>query len=337
MKELTVRAGFTEKWNSGIVWANSQTRFTIQTQQCASPNIDGRFPDTWNMYGIINPPLKIAEMYYTDRGIPIEEDKNWQGLDPFALRTGTDAEAYRIKKDYTTIQLHFNREPRFYASLGFDGGIWYGQRIYGNNPNEYLHVACRIGGSLQKRLTNVGPVTGYYWKKCVHFENVQTAQNSYSVTMYPWPHIRLADLYLLYAEAINEAEGPNGANSSEMFKYIDMVRDNAGLEGVRKSWDDYAISPKYNSKEGMQQIIRRERLIELSLEGQRFWDLRRWKTVPEEYGKGIRGFKINESDPARFYQPVLLFDQKFAIKDYFWPIQTGVIENNRNIVQNIGW
>ncbi|MDR1340384.1 MAG: RagB/SusD family nutrient uptake outer membrane protein [Prevotellaceae bacterium] len=339
-RQLTVRTGFTEKWNSGIIWSNSQTRFITQTQQCATPNLDagpGRFPDTWTLYGIINPVLKIAEMYYTDNGVPIEEDKNWQNLDPFALRTGTDAEAYYIKKDYTTIQLHFDREQRFYASLGFDGGIWYGQRIYGNNPNEYMYISCRIGGIHQKRMTNVGPVTGYYWKKCIHFENVQTALNSYSMTMYPWPLIRLADLYLLYAEAINEAEGPNGANSGEMFRYIDMVRENAGLKGVKESWDNYALSPKYNSKEGMQQIIRRERLIELSLEGQRFWDLRRWKTAPEEYGKGIKGYKILESDPAKFYQPVLLFDQKFAIKDYFWPIQTGVIENNRNIVQNIGW
>jgi hypothetical protein len=157
------------------------------------------------------------------------------------------------------------------------------------------------------------------------------------MTFYPWPIIRLADLYLLYAEAINEAEGPNGANSSELFKYIDLVREAAGLEGVKYSWDNYTDSQKYNDQEGMRQIIRRERLIELSLEGQRFWDLRRWKKVTEEYAKGIKGYKINESDPAKFYQQVLLFDQKFAFRDYFWPIATSVIENNRNIVQNIGW
>jgi hypothetical protein len=338
-QEMTIRSAFTEKWNSGIIWSNSQTSYSIPyTQRLATPNLDAvKFPDNWDMYGCLNPPIKIAEMYYTDHGVPIDEDKDWQGVDPFALRKGTDMERYYIKKDYTTIQLHFNREPRFYASLGFDGGMWYGQRVYGNNPDEYLYVSCRIGGLQQKRLTNVGPFTGYYWKKCVHFENVQQTTTSATITPYPWPILRLADLYLLYAEAINEAEGPNGANSSELFKYIDTVRSVAGLRGVKYSWDNYTSYKKYENQEGMRQIIRRERMIELALEGQRFWDLRRWKTAPEEYAKGIKGYKVNESDPAKFYQPVLLFDQKFAIRDYFWPIATGVIENNRNIVQNIGW
>jgi hypothetical protein len=344
-KEVTVRNAFTLKWNSGIIWANPQSfgvnvaaGITVYTQFLAGANLDAvKFPDTWYLYAQLQPPIKIAEMYYTDNGVPIEEDKNWQGLNPFALRKGTDMEKYYIVKDYTTIQLHFDREPRFYASLGFDGGKWYGHGIYSNNPNDYLYITCRIGGLQQKRLSNVGPFTGYYWKKCVYFENTQTTTTTSAITLYPWPIMRLADLYLLYAEAINEAEGPNGANSSELFKYIDLVREAAGLEGVKYSWDNYTNNQKYNNQEGMRQIIRRERLIELSLEGQRFWDLRRWKTAPEEYAKGIKGYKINESDPAKFYQPVLLFDQKFAIKDYFWPIATSVIENNRNIVQNIGW
>jgi hypothetical protein len=336
MKEMTIRGAFTQKWNSGIIWANPQSTNTGFTQRLSAANLDAvRFPDNWDLYAQMQPPIKIAEMYYTDRGVPIEEDKNWKGLDPFALRKGTDMEKYHIVKDYTTIQLHFDREPRFYASLGFDGGKWYGQRIYGNNPDEYLYITCRIGGLQQKRLLTTGPYTGYYWKKCVHFENVQQGITEYTITFYPWPIIRLADLYLLYAEAINETEGPNGANSSELFKYIDLVREAAGLEGVKYSWDNYTDNQKYNNQEGMRQIIHRERLIELSLEGQRFWDLRRWKKASDEYAKGIKGYKVNESDPAKFYQPVLLFDQKFAIKDYFWPIATAVIENNRNIVQNI--
>jgi hypothetical protein len=338
LKELTIRNAFTEAWNSGMIWANSQSRSTVATQRNASPNLDAvRYPDEWLLYGNLNPPIKIAEMYYTNHGVPVEEDKSWQGIDPYALREGTDAERYYIKKGYTTVQLHFDREPRFYASLGFDGGLWYGQRIYGNNPDEYLYIACRYGGIQQKRSERSGPITGYFWKKCVHFQNVQTGMGALTTELYPWPIIRLADLYLLYAEAINEAEGPNGANSSELFKYIDLVREQAGLEGVKYSWDEYTNNKKYDSQDGMREIIRRERLIELSLEGQRFWDIRRWKTAPAEYAKGIMGYMVTEKDPAKFYQPVLLADQKFAVKDYFWPIATSVIENNRNIVQNTGW
>jgi hypothetical protein len=338
IQELTIRNAFTEEWNSGMIWANSQSRSTTVTQRMASPNLDAvKFPDEWYLYGNINPPIKIAEMYYTNHGVPVEEDKSWQGIDPYALREGTDAERYYIRKGYTTVQLNFDREPRFYASLGFDGCLWYGQGIYSNNPDEYLYIACRYGGIQQKRSENSGPVTGYYWKKCIHFQNVQNGMNSFTTVLYSWPLIRLADLYLLYAEAINEVEGPNGANSAELFKYIDLVRKQAGLEGVKYSWDTYTDNKKYDNQDGMREIIRRERLIELSLEGQRFWDIRRWKTALTEYAKGIKGYIITEKDPAKFYQPVLLAEQKFAIKDYFWPIAISVIENNRNIVQNTGW
>jgi hypothetical protein len=87
----------------------------------------------------------------------------------------------------------------------------------------------------------------------------------------------------------------------------------------------------------MRSIIHRERLIELSLEGQRFWDLRRWKEAPDEYAKGIEGYKVTESAPAKFYQRIVLAKQTFSIKDYFWPIETGLTEQNTNLVQNIGW
>jgi hypothetical protein len=339
-REMTVRNTFALKWNSETIWANTQSNTTGSTgiQQLASPNLDAdKYPDNWSLTNQLAPPLKIAEMYYTNHGIPIEEDKDWQGVDLFSLRNGTDAERYYIKKDYTTIQLHFDREPRFYACLGFDGGIWYGHSRYGNNPNDYYYLACRIGGLNAKKSEIVGPYTGYYWKKCVYFENVQTSVNGYTATRYPWPIIRLSDLYLLYAEAINEAEGPNGPHSADLFRYIDDVRKKTDLEGVKESYNKYAINRKYETKNGMREIIHRERLIELSLEGQRFWDLRRWKEAPAEYAKNIVGYKLLASKPEEFYQRVVLAVQPFSIRDYFWPIETAVIERNPNLVQNIGW
>jgi hypothetical protein len=170
----------------------------------------------------------------------------------------------------------------------------------------------------------------------VHYQNVQTGPNSASTNRYPWPIIRLADLYLLYAEAINEVEGPNGANSTELFHYLDEVRKKAGLEGVKYSWDNYALSKKYTSQSGMREIIRRERLIELSLEGQRFWDLRRWKTATNEYGK-VESWSLTENAPEDFYKKRLFFKQTFFQRDYFSPIANNIIENNPNIVQNTGW
>ena len=65
---------------------------------------------------------------------------------------------------------------------------------------------------------------------------------------FDWPIFRLADLYLLYSEAVNEAEGPNGVHSVDMFYYIDEVRKRAGLEGVKVSWDTYTNNKKYDTK-----------------------------------------------------------------------------------------
>jgi hypothetical protein len=309
----------------------------------SSPNLAAaQYPDNDALRSQIAPSIKIAEMFYTNHGVPIEEDKDWQSLDPFTLREGGNTERYYIRKGYTTIQLNFDREPRFYASLGFDGGIWYGQKQEINtnpnpNPNELLWIGCRIGGYQQKRGFEWGPFTGYYMKKTVHYQNTQTAMFSYTVVNYPWIILRLADLYLLYAEAINEVEGPDGPNSAELFKYIDSVRVKAGLKGVKYSWDNYADNKKYNNQEGMRAIIHRERLIELFFEGQRFWDLRRWKKAPAEYAKPVEGFKISASKPEEYYQRIFLAQQQFSIRDYFWPIQTSYIEQNPNLVQNIGW
>lgn len=343
--ELTIRNTFNEKWNSEIIWANTQSAgSTGQLQTLSSPHLAvAQYPDNYACLSQLQPPVKIAEMYHTNHGLPIDEDKDWQSVNLMDLRTGTDAERYYIRKGYTTIQMHFDREPRFYACLGFDGGIWYGQHQdkQGNNPDTYFYVACRVGGDQAKRGSAWGPYTGYFWKKSVHFQSMQTNNVAgYTATPYTWPIMRLADLYLLYAEAINESEGPNGANSSELFEYIDRIRTKAWLRGVKYSYDNYASSDvrtKYDNQTGMRAIIHRERLIELSLEGQRFWDLRRWKEAPAEYSKGIEGYKITESDPTLFYKRIILHDQVFSLKDYFWPIQISNIEQNPNLVQNIGW
>jgi len=343
MQELSLRNAITEKWNSEIIWANTHTSLgaNANLQRAATPNLQfNQYPDIPNMYSHIQPPLKLAETFYTKNGLPIENDLQWANLDPYSLREGKDAEKWRIRQGYTTVQLNFDREPRFYAWLGFDGGQWYGQKPEVNDPlpNDLFWVASRSGGAQQKKGYDWGPVTGYFLKKVVHFQNRQTSASDYSIVTYPWPMLRLADLYLLYAEAINEFEGPSGASSTEMFTYLDAVRTRAGLPGVKTAWDKFSNSPgKYNTQVGMREIIQRERLIELSFEGKRFWDLRRWKRSAAEYEKGIYGYKITASKPEEYYQKVQLATQQFSLKDYFWPLRISVIEQNPNLVQNIGW
>src|SRR5690606_20069951 len=108
---------------------------------------------------------------------------------------------------------------------------------------------------------------------------------------YPWPEIRLADLYLMYAEALNETSGP----VSDVHKYLDLIRKRAGLESVTDSWQKYSKNPaKPTTKDGMRAIIRRERLIELAFEGSRFWDLRRWKESARELNGPVRGWDVSQ-------------------------------------------
>lgn len=340
MLDLNLRTAFTGRWNDELIWANTHT-ITATMQNAAMTNLAwAQYPDMPNLYGHIQAPLKVAEMFYTNHGLPLEHDLEWLNKDRYALRVGDDANRWYIRKDHTTVELNFNREPRFYAWMGFDGGQWYGHKPETNDPlpADLFWVSCRAGAPQQKKGYDWGPVTGYFIKKVVHYENRQTSATGWDRVDYPWPMMRLSDLYLLYAEAINELESPTGTNSSDLFYYLNKVRERAGLPDVKTAWDKYSNAPqKYNTQEGMRDIIRRERLIELSFEGQRYWDIRRWKTAYDEYAKGIYGFKVTASKPEEYYQQIQLADQKFSQKDYFWPIQTALIEQNPNLVQNIGW
>ena len=344
--DFTLRGMMCDRWNQEIIWGNTQSNRTqrLMWQQLTAPNLqykDLGWSHSLSCYAFIGVPLKIAEQFYTRNGLPLNFDKDRQGIDEFSLRKGDAAHSYYLEEGYTTIQLHFDREPRFYASLGFDGGKWVGALANYNDlkPGDIYTIENRMGKALAKTSSESGPVTGYYPKKMYPYQNRMGAnQSALSTYWYPWPMIRLTDLYLLYAEAINEAEGPNGAHSADMFKYINAVRERAGIPDVKTSWDVHSTSPgRYNTKAGMRDIIHRERLNELAFESQRFWDLRRWKEANSEYSKNIYGFRVVSATPEEFYTRVLIAEQPFAQRDYFWPIQTTTLEKNPNLIQNLGW
>ena len=332
--QMSLRNAFTQRWNSEIVWANTQSLCTggfNGMQQFALPVLNLAISGTSIPYKELGIPLKIAAMFYSHHGVPLAEDKTRDVNELYSLRTARAEEKLYVKSGSVSLDLHFDREPRFYAWVGFDQGIWYGQGR--TNDKDELFTLGLKADDHDKYIWG----TGYLPKKHLPYTNVLSSINSYSYTPFPWPIMRLSDLYLLYAEAINEAEGPNGANSSEMFEYVDRVRKRAGLEGVKHSWDTYTNNPKYNNPTGMRDIIRQERLNELAFEGHRFWDIRRWKTAPDVYRTPIEGWNFKEATPATFYTRQTLYFQKFGLRDYFWPIKNSDIVNNPNLVQNIGW
>ena len=244
-----------------------------------------------------------------------------------------------------TARLNMDREPRFYAFLGFDRGAWHGQGKKETEQPFFVHARKGDTDGQMSEAIGMGPLTGYWAKKLVYDGNALTAVNQYSCTEYPWPIYRLADLYLLYAEAINEAYGPEGgligeenAVSENPFTYIDAVRERAGLKGVKESWSNYSNSPtKYTTQTGLRAIIQQERMIELAFEGIRFWDIRRWKIAPSQYQTPMQGWDMSQSRANYYYRSTVVYKQSFGVKDYFWPISNDNILKNDNLVQKIGW
>lgn len=339
---LTLRNAFNNRWNSEVVWGNTQIQSSgdmLAFQQWTMPNMTDNAHSTGG-YRFIGVPLKIVDQFYTRNGLPMANDRDWDGVNPNALKTGGESTNYWMEEGYTSITSNFDREPRFYAFLGFDGGKWLGELANYNDlkPEDVLHIECRNGGHEGRSGGEVGPVTGYFAKKLYPIYCNFTGTNQFTSYRYAWPIIRLTDLYLLYAEAVNEAEGPNGFHSDKMFEYLDAVRSRAGIPGVKVAWDSHSNSPGYyNTQYGLRNIIHRERLIELSFESQRYWDIRRWKEAPNEYSKGIYGWTVTGSAPEDYYVRKLIATQTFGLKDYFWPIYTYYLDRNPNLVQNLGW
>lgn len=333
-KQLDIRGAFTERWNEEILWAHSSS-FSPDIQGHVMPILMAR-TETYNVPsggGTLGATMNIANQFYTENGLPLADDAGWHYNERFDLWTATADERYYIQPGETTAALHFGREPRFYANLGFDRGKWYGRGIYDDNAS--FHLQMRSGEYAGQRQLNRYSLPGYYPKKLVHYETRHTAPTTFSAISYPWPILRLNDLYLLYAEALNEMhDGP----TPEVFQYLDLIRERAGIPGVEYAWLYFSRNPnKINSKDGVRQIIQQERTIEMAFEGERFWDVRRWKTAPMELNRPIQGWDAHQSSVEGFYRVRDLFDMQFSFRDYFWPISENDLVINKNLVQNPGW
>lgn len=234
----------------------------------------------------------------------------------------------------TTINLHFKREPRFYGSISFDGGIFYGNgRLF--NEKDFLHTELIWGGAGMSNIARYSS-TGYLVKKLINIQTlVEDGSGNLTRFKYAFPIIRLADLYLMYAEALNEIKS---SPDTDVYEYINYVRERSGLEGVIESWQQYSSDPnKPTTKEGMREIIQRERLIELAFEGSRFWDLRRWKLAEKYMNQPIIGLNSFGETPSEFYKARTIYELTFKKKDYLWPIKQSELVRNHNLLQNPGW
>lgn len=333
--QLNIRNAITQRWGVEHVWANSIMYFPNEAL-CMPPMERGSNTDRSALRGLWAPPIKIAKLFYTKNGVPIDEDKTLSFSNYEQLRTATADDRYYIEPSFVTARLNFDREPRFYADLGFDGGVWYQKD--GNSASSDVNTFYVKAKNSEKAgfgdFVNWSE-TGYFVKKLVSWESTTAGTSAPVWRSYPWPEMRLADLYLLYAEAENEVSPASG----NAIAYIDKVRKRAGLKGVAESWGTYSSNPsKYTSQDGLRKIIHRERSIELLFEGQRYWDLRRWKEADEELNKDITGWSITGKTAETYYKERTVFIQKFVTpRDYFWPIGNYDTRRNPKLVENPGW
>ncbi|MDR0560046.1 MAG: RagB/SusD family nutrient uptake outer membrane protein, partial [Prevotellaceae bacterium] len=275
---------------------------------------------------------KIAEQFYTSAGIPIDEDPAWDYEGRYGTRKGDANHRFYIGLNHTTAALNFDREPRFHAWLSFDRGVFEGA---GRTEDNSFVLEMRQGETSGMRSKSEHNVCGYVIKKLVNPQSAFAANsNNFIAEPYSFPLVRLSDLYLLYAETLNETRGP----SEETYKWIDLVRTRAGLKGVKESWAQSTKPDKPNTKEGLREIIKRERLIELSFEGQRFWDLRRWNDAMQYMNEPVRGWNYQKAQPEDYYKVTNVWTNRvFQPKDYLWPIKVSTLIVNTNLKQNPGW
>ncbi|WP_343692893.1 RagB/SusD family nutrient uptake outer membrane protein [Chitinophaga sp.] len=324
---LTIQGAFVDSWNPEQIWTlNPQFGW----QYMASPRVTAEAAaNVFAVYSNFSVPVGQSEIFYSNHGVPINEDRTFDYNNRYKLQTGDDAHAYYIKKGYTCAKGNFYREPRYYADVAFDGSVWFGSgNLDDNNPN-YINAVNGPAAPPDQLRYNA---TGYWAKKLVPY---QTTFGQTSVQQgYSWPFIQLTGLWLLYAECLNEVNGPG----AEVYQWIDKVRAKAGLDGVVASWSQYSINPqKYGSKDGLRAIIHQERRIETAFEGQAGWDLRRWKELQNVLSTPVQGWNVFNRTTDGYYQLRLVQQTSFSIRNYLYPIQDYDLLTNPNLVQTLYW
>lgn len=336
--ELTLRNTITKRFGQELLWGIS-FRNTMDLMGIANPPLTAY--QKGKQLGWVkmmhNPTLDVVEQFYSNKGVPIEEDITYDYAHRYDVVDAPASHKYYIEEGARTAYLHINREPRFYAWIGFDTGKWFNMEW--NSDEESVAVHCKSNELSGRALDNYS-VTGFFAKKLVSYRLVLTESSNTGGECgnYSFPIMRLADLYLLYAECLNECKD---MPDEEVYEYIQKVRDKAGLDretgSLVDTWAKYSNDPdKPKTKEGMREIIQQERMIELSFEGQRFYDIRRWKLAMDWCNRPIRGWSVNESDES-FYTPAYIYFQSFTPRDYFWPIKLDDLYKNNKLQQSPLW
>ncbi len=253
--------------------------------------------------------------------------------------------------------MYANREPRFYASVAFNGSVWENLSTTESgkkNLQEFYYKGSNNGKTLSEPDFYIR--TGLGLKK---YYNPDDSWNTGGSRIYRVePTIRYADVLLWYAEALNELTSGKTYNITNYgeFGTIEVKREVGSIEDASKTGLRYAFSrvrfraglpdltdAVYNDPNQFRTALKRERQVELFAEACRYFDLRRWKDAPEEEAKPVMGCNVDmmNTDEQRgaFYYPPKAADipKVWLAKMYLWPLPTGELKRNAKLTQNPGW
>lgn len=337
---MDIRGAVTDPWNVETIFSHPRWP-SPDAQHFTKPRfLTAELTGGGSDNGAYSSTFKMAELFYSHHGVPIDEDTEYAYNDRYNLTTVGDDHYYYIPEGKKTAVLNTYREPRFYADLGFDTGYWWGSGrtfdVGKGTAEQTPWVIQSKQGEVEGKVSDIRYCkSGYFIKKTINFQTSQSSSGAESISKYPWPVMRLADLYLLYAEALNESMA---APDESVYEYIDKVRARAGLEGVVESWANWSKVPdKPKTQAGMRAIIHQERLIELAFEGPRYYDLRRWKEAYAVCNQPYLGWNVSQSTAEDYYVTVVTDHPVFLSKDYLSPIPEAEMLRNTNLVQNPGW
>ena len=252
------------------------------------------FPPSLFGSGRINPTQNLVDAFPMANGYPINHPSS----------------GFKPATPYTS------RDPRLSLYIIYSGSTFKSTVINtgtggGDNAVDAIQTSTR---------------TGYYLKKLLR-EDVNANPSSASNQDHYNTHIRYTEIFLDYAEAANEAWGPNGTGPNAAYSARQVIRAIRGRAGIPAA-DPYLAS--ITTKEAMRTLIRNERRLELCFEGFRFWDLRRWKedlTVP------AMGVRIDGTSYNYFTVEERAFDNSYM---HYGPIPDKEVIKF-NLVQNKGW
>lgn len=231
------------------------------------------------------------------------------------------------KSGYDPKNPYEGRDPRFYASIYYNGAIRYLDQPNGEKVESYIGGKDGISAT-DRRHTR----TGYYMRKYNNHRSGLNNNNDGAIRLF-----RLAELYLNFAEASYQSQGPdvvedfgNGLKMSAR-DAVNVIRKRAGMPDF----------PQGMSVKEFQKKYRNERRVELVFEEHRFFDVRRWKIL-EETDKSTSGMEISKLDDVYEYKR-FAFKERLSYSPKFlkYPINQSeinkIIGYTKENWQNEGW